>query len=63
MSDVCPTKRIQADNEQGFVIINEDDFDPEKGHELYEDEDTPPSSDEDTSDEPTSSRKSRNRRA
>lgn len=31
----CPTTRIKADNEQGFIIINESDFDPKK-HALFE---------------------------
>lgn len=31
----CPTKRIKFDNEQGFVLINESDFDPAK-HTAYE---------------------------
>ena len=30
MSDLCPTVRIAADNEQGFIVINEADFDPGK---------------------------------
>ena len=31
----CPTVKIQCDNEQGFIIINESDFD-EGSHELFE---------------------------
>jgi hypothetical protein len=27
MSDTCQTVRIAADNEQGFIVINETDFD------------------------------------
>lgn len=30
----CPTVKIKADNEQGFSILNESDFD-EAIHELY----------------------------
>lgn len=33
MSETCPVVKIKAENEQGFVIINESDFDSEK-HEL-----------------------------
>lgn len=29
MSDTCPTVKIVAENEQGYVVINEDDFDEE----------------------------------
>lgn len=25
--DTCPTVKIKADNEQGFIVINEEDFD------------------------------------
>jgi hypothetical protein len=28
MENTCPTVKIAADNEQGFVVINESDFDP-----------------------------------
>ena len=35
MSDTCQTVRIVADNEQGFSVINESDFDPAV-HTLYE---------------------------
>lgn len=31
----CPTVRVKGDNEQGFVIINEEDFNSEV-HELFE---------------------------
>lgn len=27
MSETCPTVKIDADNEQGFAVINESDFD------------------------------------
>lgn len=33
MSNTCPTVRVKADNEQGFIVINESDFD-EAEHEL-----------------------------
>ena len=29
MENTCPTVQIAADNEQGFVVINESDFDPD----------------------------------
>lgn len=35
MSRSCPTVRTVADNEQGYVVRNESDFDPEV-HTLYE---------------------------
>lgn len=31
----CSTVRVKADNEYGFAVIDEDDFDPKK-HEKYE---------------------------
>lgn len=31
----CETMKIKADNEQGYVVINEDDFDASK-HERFE---------------------------
>ena len=31
----CPTVKVKADNEQGFIIMNEDDFDSET-HTLHE---------------------------
>ncbi len=30
----CPTVKVKCGNEQGFMIINEDDFD-KKNHELF----------------------------
>lgn len=33
-NETCPTVRIKADNEQGFSILNESDFDAGV-HELY----------------------------
>lgn len=27
--NTCPTVRVKCDNEQGFYVINESDFDPE----------------------------------
>lgn len=41
MSDTCETVKIQASNEQGFVIINKSDFD-EAEHALYVEDATPP---------------------
>lgn len=45
MSDTCPTVKVKADNEQGFVVINESDFDPavQKRFEVEEEatEETP----------------------
>ena len=35
MSQTCPTVRIKADNEQGFAVINESDFDA-KAHEAFD---------------------------
>lgn len=29
MYQTCPTVKVKADNEQGFVVINESDFDKE----------------------------------
>lgn len=37
MSQTCPTIKVKADNEQGFMVINESDFD-EKAHEAFESE-------------------------
>lgn len=34
MSGTCPTVKIEAENEQGFVIVNESDFD-ESQHVLF----------------------------
>lgn len=34
MEQTCPTVKVVAENEQGFVIINESDFDAQK-HELH----------------------------
>ena len=36
----CPTVRIKANNEQGFVVINESDFESDK-NELYTGSDAP----------------------
>lgn len=33
----CDTVRVKADNEQGFAVINAEDFDKER-HERYVDE-------------------------
>ena len=33
MSDTCPTVKVKADNEQGFIVINESDL--TKEHELF----------------------------
>ena len=35
--DTCPTVKIVSDNDQGFIVINESDFDAEK-HVLYGDD-------------------------
>lgn len=32
--DTCPTVKVKTDNEDGFMIINESDFDETK-HELF----------------------------
>ena len=45
MTDTCPTVRIVADNEQGFIIINETDFNPDV-HALFGADDGYPSNDE-----------------
>lgn len=37
--DSCPTVNVLADNEQGFMIINESDFDPEV-HKVFGEADT-----------------------
>lgn len=34
----CPTVKVKCDNEQGFYIINESDFD-ESQHELFKEAD------------------------
>ena len=34
MSETCPTVRIKVDNDEGFAVINESDFDPKK-HTLF----------------------------
>ena len=36
----CPTVKIKSDNEQGYVVINESDFDVTK-HEFYVEGSTP----------------------
>lgn len=41
MSERCATVQIRADNEQGFVVINLCDLDPEK-HQVYEPAPKPP---------------------
>ena len=40
MSDTCQTVRVVADNDQGFAVINESDFDPAV-HTLYEEKAQP----------------------
>jgi len=35
MQQTCTTVRVKADNEQGFIIINESDFDAEQ-HENFD---------------------------
>lgn len=35
----CPTVKVKCDNEQGFYIINESDFD-EKNHNLFVESDS-----------------------
>jgi hypothetical protein len=40
MADTCPTVRVKAANDQGFMVINEDDFDASV-HSLHEDGDEP----------------------
>jgi hypothetical protein len=37
--DTCPTVNVVADNEQGFMIINESDFNPEL-HKIFGVDDT-----------------------
>lgn len=39
MYETCPTVKVKADNEQGFAIINESDFD-EGSQELFEPSDS-----------------------
>lgn len=34
MHETCPTVKVQSDNGQGFIVINEADFDAE-AHELF----------------------------
>lgn len=34
MNETCPTVKVKADNEQGFAVINEADFDA-KVHEHF----------------------------
>lgn len=36
----CPTVKIKTDNEQGFTIINESDFD-KKNNSLFAEKETP----------------------
>lgn len=36
MSDSCPTVKVKFDNDEGFIIINESDFDKVK-YKLFED--------------------------
>ncbi len=35
MSETCPTVKVKADNDDGFIVINESDFDP-KVHKRFE---------------------------
>jgi len=35
MNETCPTVRVKADNESGFALINESDFDAQM-HELFD---------------------------
>lgn len=35
MSNTCPTVKVKADNEHGFMVINESDFDA-KTHEAFD---------------------------
>lgn len=35
MSRACPTVRVASDNEQGYVVMNESDFNPDV-HTLFE---------------------------
>lgn len=37
MQNTCPTVRVTADNEHGFIVINESDFDPHE-HEHFDPE-------------------------
>ena len=41
MTNTCPTVRVTADNEQGFMLINESDFDPNE-HEHFDPEASAP---------------------
>lgn len=34
MNETLPTVRVKADNDHGFAVINESDFDPKK-HTLF----------------------------
>lgn len=36
-NETCPTVKVKEDNEDGFVVINEADFDP-KVHDLFEED-------------------------
>lgn len=46
MYDTCPTVRIAAENDQGFIIINEADFD-QATHTLFVDPEVDDASDDD----------------
>lgn len=35
MDNTCPTVRVKADNDDGYAVINESDFDPAK-HEMLD---------------------------
>ena len=35
MNETLPTVRVKADNDHGFAVINESDFDPKK-HTLFD---------------------------
>jgi len=37
----CPTVKVKCENDQGFMIINESDFDKES-HEIFNEEDAAP---------------------
>lgn len=43
----CPTVKIKSDNEDGYVVINESDFDPSK-HERHDETMHPIQSDAET---------------
>lgn len=45
----CPTVRVKAKNEQGYIVINESDFDP-KVHQKCEDQGPPPEGEKDPKD-------------